>query len=62
MFSTTVVLNVCQARNDSGSLTPSFTGLVTPRDSLDRELQDEDRVITRDDVSEAIHWVVSQIG
>ena len=29
MFSTTVVLNPCQARNDSGSLTPSFTGLVT---------------------------------
>ena len=29
MFSTTVVLNACQARNDSGSLTPSFTGLVT---------------------------------
>ena len=29
MSSTTVVLNVCQARNDSGSLTPSFTGLVT---------------------------------
>jgi hypothetical protein len=29
MFSTTVVLNLCQARNDSGSLTPSFTGLVT---------------------------------
>ena len=34
MSSTTAVLNVCQARNDSGSLTPSFTGLVTrpPRD------------------------------
>src|SRR5262249_46212676 len=30
MFSTTVVLNPCQARNDSGSLTPSLTGLVTP--------------------------------
>jgi hypothetical protein len=29
MFSTTVVLNPCQARNDSGSLTPSLTGLVT---------------------------------
>ena len=29
MSSTTVVLNLCQARNDSGSLTPSFTGLVT---------------------------------
>src|SRR3954469_16579184 len=29
MFSTTAVLNPCQARNDSGSLTPSFTGLVT---------------------------------
>jgi len=29
MSSTTVVLNACQARNDSGSLTPSFTGLVT---------------------------------
>ena len=28
MFSTTVALNPCQARNDSG-LTPSFTGLVT---------------------------------
>ena len=31
MSSTTVVLNACQARNDSGSLTPSFTGLVTGR-------------------------------
>src|ERR1700694_5805319 len=29
MFSTTVVLIPCQARSDSGSLTPSFTGLVT---------------------------------
>ena len=29
MSSTTAVLNLCQARNDSGSLTPSFTGLVT---------------------------------
>ena len=29
MSSTTLVLDVCQARNDSGSLTPSFTGLVT---------------------------------
>src|SRR4051794_6937203 len=29
MSSTTTVLDVCQARNDSGSLTPSFTGLVT---------------------------------
>ena len=29
MSSTTVVLDACQARNDSGSLTPSFTGLVT---------------------------------
>jgi hypothetical protein len=29
MSSTTVVLNLCQARNDSGSLTPSLTGLVT---------------------------------
>ena len=43
MFSTTAVLNACQARNDSGSLTPSFTGLVTSRndgglDMLMREL------------------------
>src|SRR3954463_115754 len=30
MSSATVVLDACQARNDSGSLTPSFTGLVTP--------------------------------
>jgi hypothetical protein len=30
MFSTTVVLNVCQARNDSGSLSSIFTGSVTP--------------------------------
>ena len=29
MSRTTVVLDACQARNDSGSLTPSFTGLVT---------------------------------
>jgi hypothetical protein len=29
MFSTTAVLNPCQARNDSGSLTPNLTGLVT---------------------------------
>jgi hypothetical protein len=29
MPSTTAVLDACQARNDSGSLTPSFTGLVT---------------------------------
>src|SRR5829696_3397497 len=29
MFSTTTVLNPCQARNDSGSLTPSLTGSVT---------------------------------
>src|SRR5436305_2626062 len=29
MSSTTVALDACQARNDSGSLTPSFTGLVT---------------------------------
>jgi hypothetical protein len=29
MFSTTAVLNACQARNDSGSLSSSFTGLVT---------------------------------
>ena len=30
MFSTRAALNACQARNDSGSLTPSLTGLVTP--------------------------------
>jgi glycosyltransferase involved in cell wall biosynthesis len=29
MFRTTAVLNPCQARNDSGSLTPILTGLVT---------------------------------
>jgi hypothetical protein len=29
MFSTTAVLNACQARNDSGSLSFSFAGLVT---------------------------------
>ncbi len=29
MFSAWAVLNACQARNDSGSLTPSLTGLVT---------------------------------
>src|SRR4051794_4746561 len=29
MSSATTVLDACQARNDSGSLTPSFTGLVT---------------------------------
>ena len=29
MFSTTAVLNACQARNDSGSLSSSFTGSVT---------------------------------
>ena len=29
MSSTTLVLDACQARNDSGSLTPIFTGLVT---------------------------------
>ena len=34
MSSTTLVLDVCQARNDSGSLTPSFTGLVTPEGVL----------------------------
>ena len=39
MSSTTVVLNVCQARNDSGSLTPSFTGLVTMRQQDGRELR-----------------------
>ena len=34
MSSTTVVLNACQDRNDSGSLTPSLTGLVTvPHDT-----------------------------
>jgi hypothetical protein len=32
MSSTTLVLDACQARNDSGSLTPSFTGLVTEID------------------------------
>jgi hypothetical protein len=35
MFSTTVVLNLCQARNDSGSLTPILTGLVTTSGLLD---------------------------
>jgi DNA replication protein DnaC len=40
MSSTTLVLDVCQARNDSGSLTPSFTGLVTyTLDRLLRQLQ-----------------------
>src|SRR5690348_2172620 len=34
MSSTTVVLNVCQARNDSGSLTPSLTGSVTAKQRL----------------------------
>jgi hypothetical protein len=29
MSSTTAVLDTCQARNDSGSLTPNFPGLVT---------------------------------
>src|SRR5436853_6483218 len=29
MSSTTAVLDPCQARNDSGSLTPILTGLVT---------------------------------
>src|SRR5437867_9007375 len=29
MSNTTLVLDACQARNDSGSLTPSLTGLVT---------------------------------
>ena len=36
MSSTTAVLDACQARNDSGSLTPSFTGLVTVVMTLDR--------------------------
>ena len=35
MSSTTPVLNPCQARNDSGSLTLSFTGLVTIADDPD---------------------------
>src|SRR5262245_15369580 len=38
MFSTTAVLAPCQARNDSGSLTPSFTGLVTTRNNAANNL------------------------
>src|SRR3954447_23159705 len=33
---TTAVLDACQARNDSGSLTPSFTGLVTVRGEMEQ--------------------------
>ena len=36
MFSPTIVLNVCQARNDSGSLSSIFTGSVTIRGKLDQ--------------------------
>ena len=45
MFSTATVLNLCQARNDSGSLTPSFTGLVT---TLETESEILEQVIQSD--------------
>ena len=51
MSSTTVVLNACQARNDSGSLTPSFTGLVTITIELKRRLMLDGGILRRSRIS-----------
>ena len=48
MSSTTPVLNLCQARNDSGSLTPSLTGLVTRDGDAERPLPMTTRIDPRD--------------
>src|SRR5262249_26852907 len=59
MSSTTAVLDACQARNDSGSLTPSLTGLVTVWYAGDHDFPPEAR---REAIAWLARWLRSESG